>query len=232
MEHPLANIVELKEELDGCRLRFKQNPDRSITINNLTRGTTMSVYGLRMKERGNHVELKDHSGNWLILPQDPRVIRKNAKWAASVSLLGLLASILAGVISNYSLFHFKPTESEIDQRLKEIEIVKESLQTLDSYLREQESDLKTLYASLSSMKKEKENLEAIISTDQKRVDAIIAQTNRTRTKEKWIERIVSFCMGIFSSLTAAFLWNYFQARRKENEQVVPAYGGQAVGPNG
>lgn len=230
MTAPQANLLELRDQLTGCRVSYDRNPDRSITIRNLTRGTTVTLSGIKVVERGNHVQLLDHYGNWLILPHDPRLVRKHAKSALAASVSGLLVSLIAGVLVNYGVSLFEPTRPQIDERLKELSVVKDSLQKVSAYVYEQESELRTLDASLSERKKEKENLETILATDKKQVDALLAQVTRTSTRDKWIERIVSFLIGVFSSLTATYMWTFVRSGRRDAQQSGGAYFEPAAGP--
>jgi len=172
-------------------------------------GKPHQTEGVRAKESGSHVIFIDSYGNKLLFPISVKRLKSRNLHNIGLSIIGLVVSLIAGFSTNFITALFQGEPPKVEARLEELTNIRNSLKQLDGYVKGQQDELAELSDTLKSMKQEKQTLETILSTDKAEVEAIIEHVSSRKRAEQWIERIVSFLIGVFSSLTAAFAWNYF-----------------------
>jgi len=136
--------------------------------------------------------------------------KKTLYWAFA-SLTGMAATIIAALIPFVSQ---GPSSSDISQQINNLSDIQSSLSQLQDYVTDQKNNLQSLNQDISSLKKEKSQLEEVVSIENKKVEAVLSQYEKAQNKRRWLDIFISFLVGIFSSLTVTFIVNY---RKKSKE---------------
>jgi len=212
-----SNLNEFRDQLNGHLLKYTWNQDRSITFN-FTNGLAITLCDVRIRERGSHIFLEDRYNNRLILSSSSARIKANWTRSLKLSLLGLLLSASLGLIVNFGFDMFKTSKPTIQNQIDELGRIKNSLTDLQNYVTSQQQTLQDLSTSLNKLKKEKSTLETILGTDRDKVEALLAYAGKRKPIERWIEWGIAFLIGVFSSLTATLIWNYFRNIRRIAQQ--------------
>lgn len=208
-----TDLSSLRSHLNRNFSHYKSDSDGNITFY-MKDGKVHKAEGVRAKESGSHVIFFDSYGNRLLFPISVKRLKSRSLHNIGLSVIGLIASLIAGFSTNFITILFKGEPPKVEARLEELTNIRNALKQLDIYVKGQQDELAELSESLKSMKQEKETLETILSTDKAKVEAIMEHISARKRTEQWIERIVSFLIGVFSSLTAAFAWNYFYNIRR------------------
>lgn len=147
-------------------------------------------------------------------------LSKSRKMALSflfTSAIGMVVSI--GVGGAYFVFSKTDKGMERESIVEEIyrlDEIKESLATLQSYVDGQKTRLETLNLSISELKRKEKGLDEVITTKEKLVGTILEQYSYRNKSNPYVNVIISFFVGIFSSLTATFLVIYVKRRKSDS----------------
>ncbi len=140
--------------------------------------------------------------------------RRNGYWIV-LSSAGLIISILGIVVSIGEKVDIDKTP-EIQNEIENLDNIKESLQFLEEYVQDQIEHLSSLDLDIETLKKEKNELDQIISTNQDIVQSIIERYESQQPQYNWMQMLISFLIGMFSSLTVVLLTNYLLRIRARN----------------
>jgi chromosome segregation ATPase len=77
---------------------------------------------------------------------------------------------------------------------------------LTGYLERQQAEVKERNRIIASLKEEEGKIRPLVQADRATVSAILEAEARQRRQEIWLERGLSFVLGVISSLFATWLW--------------------------
>jgi hypothetical protein len=132
------------------------------------------------------------------------------RWAFAASLFGLSVSFIASMIGRPMV---SPALPSVGGKLAELDKIRTSLATLDTYVAAQQEGLKSLENTLDALRHEKADLEKAVSLDRAKVDALLRFEIETQQKTGLFRYGMSYLLGVFSSLTATFLVALVRRRR-------------------
>jgi hypothetical protein len=213
------NLDEIKNRMrKGHRIRHcSKNSDGTIRVV-LTDGDIFHLRNVRLVEKGNHILLRDNSRDSLVIPLSATQLK--SRWWRSMlfSMLGLIISVLLGFSVNFGFHWFQKPKLAIENQIKELDKIQVSLSELQEYVSSQQHTLRNLSDSLQKLKEEKSTIETILDTDRDKVKALLTYSGVRSHQDQWIQWGVAFLIGVFSSLVATLLWNYFKNIRKLAQQ--------------
>ena len=212
------NLIEVKKHLAGHRiLRWSKNSGGGVTIF-LSDGNAIQAKNVRLMERGSHVILRDRSENRLSIPLSVNQLK--SRWWHSMlwSMVGLIISVLLGFSANLGFNWFQTPKPTIENQIGELDAIQVSLSELQEYVSSQQETLRNLSANLHKLKEEKSTIETILDTDRDKAKALLTYAGKRNPLDRWIEWGIAFLIGVFSSLVATLLWNYFNNIRKLAQQ--------------
>ncbi len=91
------------------------------------------------------------------------------------------------------------------ERMKDLAAIQTSLRKLQSYLVDQQSRIKSESAALAALQNRRSELEPIVQSQSRTVDAILAENAARQAQGVWWERMWGFIGGVLSSLMATGL---------------------------
>jgi sensor c-di-GMP phosphodiesterase-like protein len=146
-----------------------------------------------------------------ILLMEKRKKQKNLiSWITSAIISIIIAVIFSSILSIFSDFFSKDKKlkdnKSIQIKINELDNVKSSLLNLNTFIEEQKTIIIEQQKIIDKLQEKNNELEPIVNSNQKTVDAIIKESERKTKKNIWKERFIGIIMGIISSLIAGFLW--------------------------
>ena len=221
-----TNLASMRVFLNKNFSHYKVGPGERFTFFT-KKGKKFEAHGVRVREGGDHVFFYDTFGNRLLFPLSAQRLKSKTIRNIAISVIGLFVSLTAGLSANLISHFFRTEPPQIESRLEELSNIRTSLEQLDGYVKGQQDELARMSNSLKTMKEEKNTLETILSANRTEIEAITGHILSRTNTERWIERIISFFIGVFSSLTAAFVFNYFR-----NIRVIAQQSGEPDRENG
>ena len=100
--------------------------------------------------------------------------------------------------------------------LKQIET---NLKDILSYVENQKAKLQESEDLVNKLNSEKQKLEVLVKADRNIINAIFDFQEKNKQKELWIGYIVSFILGVLSSLTAMLIG--FAIKSKKQNNIIP-----------
>lgn len=209
-------LSEIGRRLSGVIETFSGDSEGNVLLVT-TAGKKLLIKGATIRKRGGHVSLMKN-GETITL----RLKRYQDKKKLSFSLLGLFISIILGFSANVltSMISGKPPDTTVVEKIDELNDVKNVLIELDRYINGQKATLTNLSTQLKeltdkniALQRENDVLRKAASIEKDKLDALLDYQNNRKVVSVWIERIASFIIGVFSSLTAAFLLRLRQSKK-------------------
>ncbi|MDO9542844.1 MAG: hypothetical protein Q7J98_11055 [Kiritimatiellia bacterium] len=118
---------------------------------------------------------------------------------------------------NYSLFYFMFNEKENDNLINEYTVVISRIATISAQLNElskflarERQKVENAEATVRKLNEERSVLEPVIETQRETVEAILSIHAKRAAKNAWKERLAGFGIGIFASLLASFVYEFFK----------------------
>lgn len=113
---------------------------------------------------------------------------------------------------------FQETEKvDINAKIMELEEVKKSLSTLNSYIDTQQKNLKRLSTEKVLLENEKERIKKILEIDKEKLNSLLEYQIIQDKSRAWIELLISFFIGVLSSSFVTFVAISIQSRRKNKK---------------
>ena len=144
--------------------------------------------------------------------------RKTSRRSSSTDS-GAVALVLIVILVWY--FFIRDDSPDLDPsyeaQLNRLVEIQQSVETLTAFVNEQEMLLKERQELVTNLEAEATNLKMTIETQRPIVDAILdAQAAKWR-RDRWIERGVSFVLGILASILGNAVWKGLSRRHKPAE---------------
>lgn len=175
-------------------------------------GQKPELFELKEKAQQLDRQLEKLSENRKVLIKSIEKSKNKARSHVISSVFGLVTSIVAAFFSMY-LFQGTPSK-DVDAQIKNLGAIQKSLSDLQSYVTDQRSSLQNLNKDISSLKKEKAELEQVVALENNKIKLVLSQYDKSQKERRWLDILISFFVGVFSSTTATFLLSY---RRKSRE---------------
>lgn len=121
---------------------------------------------------------------------------------------------------NLSLFGIKSKSSEsvITDRIHQLDGVKSSLKDIIEYIESEKITLGELEQNVNKAKADKNELDTLNAADKEALRIFYKQISDGDTFKVWVERIISFILGVLSSLVASVLWFKYVRRKLEKSE--------------
>jgi uncharacterized membrane protein len=141
-----------------------------------------------------------------------KIIEKNYKKRPILTL-----SVIVGVISIIAslaigINHLNKQEekniilnSNIDERLKKLSEVQNSLKDLSIFIETQKKSIVTEKNTLENLKEEKNQLEPIVKANRELVEKIFAQQEKNSKWQFWLSIVLGFVLGIIGTFIATII---------------------------
>ena len=167
-----------------------------------------------LKEKARHLDsqLEKLSENRKLLINSIKKSKQRARSFAVSSIAGLIVSIISAFVSMY-LFQGESSK-DISARITNLSGIQKSLSELQSYVTDQKNLLQNLNKDISSLKEEKAELEQVVALENDKIELVLKQYEKAQQKRRWVDILISFFVGVFSSTTAALIFKY---RKKARE---------------
>lgn len=129
-------------------------------------------------------------------------------WADPVWWNVIWGSILGFFVAFLVYLQKYETESNFQYtyQVEKLTTVGKNIKDLSTFVEEQKRIMIKNQNILKSLEKEREKLSPILEADKKTVMAILDAHEKQKNENLWIERIISFTIGIISSMFASALF--------------------------
>lgn len=148
--------------------------------------------------------------------------RKDAKTTTVVSIVSILVAAVALGFSIYNSEQARKSNQAKPQDFKEqyllLRTTQENLTDLESFIISKKQEISVTQDLLNKLKEQKEEIEPIVTANQEVVDALFAQQRKEMEKGLWMERSISFALGVLASLIASIIWHFVGRFRKRGEE--------------
>ena len=121
-----------------------------------------------------------------------------------------IISAMAGIITTLSILFVKDMiigdePQDITTQIENLDEISEDLKNLQVFIKNQKENLKEEGEALAKLEKRKEDLEPLVDLEEKAVNAILKEHQRSQNKRIWLERLISFFIGITTSAIATVI---------------------------
>lgn len=136
---------------------------------------------------------------------------KSKVWTSAITVLAGVVGVLT-----ISYLDYKSDSAKKDNEIENLDIVKQidnlnavenNLENLLTFIQHQRTSLRTTESKIESLKKEKNELEPIVNTNREVIQAIFQQQEESKRKGIFLERLIGFGIGVFSSIVASIIFN-------------------------
>jgi hypothetical protein len=167
-----------------------------------------------LKEKAFHldIQIEKLSENRKLLLNSIEKTKQRAKSFAATSIAGLIVSIISALMSVY-MFQGESSK-DISAQITNLSGIQKSLSELQNYVTDQKNLLQNLNKDISSLREEKAELEQVVAIENDKIELVLKQYEKAQEKRKWIDILISFFVGVFSSTTATLIFRY---RKKSRE---------------
>lgn len=149
------------------------------------------------------------------------IIRDSTRRIRLLSVIVVLL-VLLGVYSWFKLgsrnkFIPKDVQSAYKIQAKKLISILDNIIELHDFVVAQKLSLEKSQRLLNELKSRRTELEPIVETDRKVVEAILQAGAKIRNREMWIDMIIGFLSGIIASLTAQLIWSFIKLYRTRSK---------------
>lgn len=147
-------------------------------------------------------------------------------WVMVVSgLVSLLAGVTAGVALTMKLI--TPPVPDFQQQMAQLEETSKSLETLQKFVKAQQSNLRDAQKTVDLLKQEQEKLEPVVQIRREVIDAVFAvQEDRQKgalATERWIGFFIGIAVEAFVTAVAALAtWAWKRWKFKTSASPPPS----------
>lgn len=128
------------------------------------------------------------------------------------SLFGLIVGLASLVISINVLeskrFEIPKHSQNYEQQQDILRQTEINLNNLSAFIISKKAEIDATQTLIKDLEQEKSQLEPIVNANKEVIDAIFTQQRKDFEKSIWIERGISFGLGILASLLASIIWHF------------------------
>ncbi|TDA64177.1 hypothetical protein E0765_05555 [Sulfuricurvum sp. IAE1] len=150
--------------------------------------------------------------------------KKAPKPTTIISIIGIVLGITS---IGMSIHQAEKKRSAIFQEAHnykdQYKILKETEDNLDHlarFISSKKAEIQTTQELIENLEKKKSELEPIVNARQEVIDAIFLQQRKQLEEGIWVERGISFLLGILASLIASLIWHFVSRLRKRSEKNI------------
>jgi len=143
-------------------------------------------------------------------------IQKNKEWLFSgvgVFLSGLIVAITANITAD-KIIH-DPETGSYSTQLEFLENIEQSLVRLNGFVALQKKKLTESQSVLDDLKDEHDKLKPIVEADRKIIDTVFALQEEREKNKIWLDRTISFFLGILASMIASLVFTLIRTTIKK-----------------
>jgi len=150
--------------------------------------------------------------------------KKSPRPTSIISALGVFFASISIVVTIYTSEQTRSQKLEKTQSYSDqFELLKsteKNLNDLAEFISSKKGEIEAAKSLIQDLETKKSELEPIVNANQEVVDAIFLQQRRDIERTIWIERGISFGLGILASLIATIIWHFIGRfkREKSNKQ--------------
>ena len=144
------------------------------------------------------------------LPRALRIKSDHKRMASQRSPLLYTSSMFIGImflIAGWTVLKSSPPPNELtyQNQIAKLDGVSENLIELQDYIDNQKSELIETEAYIKALEEENSKLEPVVQANRKAVEQILQLQQERETKSAWLGYLMSFLLGIFSSVVAEII---------------------------
>ncbi|WP_157256669.1 hypothetical protein [Methyloversatilis discipulorum] len=148
--------------------------------------------------------------------------RKDAKTTTVVSAASIFVAAVALGISIYNSEQTRKSNQAKTQDFKEqyllLRTTQENLTDLEAFILSKKQEISVTQDLLNKLQEQKAEIEPIVTANQEVVNALFAQQRKEMEKGLWLERGISFALGVLASLIASVIWHFVGRLKKRDEE--------------
>ncbi|WNL37735.1 hypothetical protein RN346_10470 [Halomonas sp. PAMB 3232] len=150
--------------------------------------------------------------------------KKSPQPTSIISALGVLVASISLAVTIYTSEQARSQKLEKTQSYTEqfelLRTTEENLNDLAEFISSKIGEIEATKSLIQDLEAKKSELEPIVNANQQVVDAIFLQQRRDIERTIWVERGISFGLGILASLIATIIWHFVSRfkREKSNNQ--------------
>lgn len=133
------------------------------------------------------------------------------RWFLRIAVITLLLSLTSIVL--YFAIPNKQNKILDNQLIIKIDEYEKAIKELNEYANNQTNKLKETNLRLEELKAEHKKLELIVQAERKAIESLLEINDKRQAKQKWIDRGISFLMGIIYTLIY-YVINYWQKKKQ------------------
>ena len=146
------------------------------------------------------------------------IFRLRDQWVQLAFLaIGALGALL-GLLSSIGGVGSRPKDHAFSEQLRQLDSIQQSLRDLDKYISEQQSGLRQLAQDVSRLQRERDTLAHLASLKKEQVQALLAFQSAEQHRQQVISIVLSFVVGVLSSLSATMLLRILRRTKKSAAQ--------------
>lgn len=167
-----------------------------------------------LKAKALHLDsqLEKLSENKVLLINSIEKSKKRSKNIIASSIAGLSMSLVSAFLSFY--FFQGDTSKDVSAQIKNLSGIQTSLSELQSYVTNQKDLLQNLNKDISSLRVEKAELEQVVALENSKIELVFKQYEKTQQRRRWLDILISFFIGVFSSTTVTLIFKYLRKSSK------------------
>lgn len=150
--------------------------------------------------------------------------KKSPQPTSIISALGVLVVSIGLVVTIYTSEQARSQKLEKTQSYTEqfdlLRTTEKNLNDLAEFISSKKGEIEATKSLIQDLETKKSELEPIVNANQEVVDAIFLQQRKDIERTIWVERGISFGLGILASLIATIIWHFVGRfkREKSNKQ--------------
>lgn len=145
--------------------------------------------------------------------------KKSPQPTSIISALGVLVASISLVVTIYTSEQARSQKLEKTQSYtKQFELLRtteKNLNDLAEFISSKKGEIEATKSLIQDLETKKSELEPIVNANQQVVDAIFLQQRRDIERTIWVERGISFGLGILASLIATIIWHFVGRFKRE-----------------
>jgi len=137
------------------------------------------------------------------------IITNASYWMTAILLSASVTCVVSVYVAPTGKFS-STSVNEYSVVIKSIKVIETELSELNRFLEKESTRVAETEATVKKLNDEKIRLEPLVQTKRETVDAILAAHSQRTARQAWKERLFGFALGLFASLIASFIFQYFK----------------------
>jgi len=129
-------------------------------------------------------------------------------------LISSFATLMLGLGLNYGLFTNSKPSNELKDKIENVTQAIQKVSSIEDDLRIIENELKEQQLNSQKIKDEYEKIKNLKTMTLEEIEAFKLMINYESEKERNVERLISFILGVLASIAAYYIINYLNKLKK------------------